>query len=393
MTRRENTPLLAFSLFFLLAGNAGAAPLPAKGTTDGLGVSIHFVDSPIDLDKIQAAGVKLVRMDLAWDQVEKKRGEYCFDAFDILVRQASERGMRVITILNYNNPLYGRDPSQASWQKGFSNFAAATASHFKGKGNIYELWNEPDGDNWPGGSNPRQYTAVARQAVPAMRAADPDCTIIGPVTCSATNLDFCKTCFENGLLDLVDALSVHAYGWDGDPAIPEKNVSDYTNVRYWMKAFGHKTLPIVISEWGYTVSKAPHSTYKSSNPIQLQADFLARSLLVNISEGILVSIWYDWKNDGTDPTVDEHNFGTVTADLKEKPAYQALKRLTTSLKGTTFSEKLNNGNSADWLLVFKSPDGCKTLAAWTTGDAHKTTVLGWGTLSLSSSPIYCDSLK
>ena len=48
---------------------------------------------------------------------------------------------------------------------------------------------------------------------------------------------------------------------------------------------------------------------------QLQGDYLARSFLVNLSQGIPLSIWYDWENDGTDPTNPEENFGTVTADL------------------------------------------------------------------------------
>ena len=73
-----------------------------------------------------------------------------------------------------------------------------------------------------------------------------------------------------------------------------------------------------------------------------------------------------------------------------KPAYNELKLLTASLKGEAFSQALSDGNSADWLLEFALPNGQKTLAAWTTGDAHSVTVSSWGTLHLTSTPYYVD---
>ena len=78
----------------------------------------------------------------------------------------------------------------------------------------------------------------------------------------------------------------------------------------------------------------------------------------------------------------------MTADLVAKPAYKEFKLLTRSLKGTTFSCKLNDGDASDWLLVFTTASGRKTLAAWTTGKAHVVPVSRWGSLSLSSTPIY-----
>ena len=51
---------------------------------------------------------------------------------------------------------------------------------------------------------------------------------------------------------------------------------------------------------------------------QLQGDYLARSWLVNLSQSIPLSIWYDWKNDGTDPTDPEDNFGTVDGQTSRR---------------------------------------------------------------------------
>jgi hypothetical protein len=60
--------------------------------------------------------------------------------------------------------------------------------------------------------------------------------------------------------------------------------------------------------------------------------FAVRQQLSNLLNGVPLSIWYDWKNDGQDPADGEQNFGTVKDDLQPKPAYTALKTMTDELK-------------------------------------------------------------
>ena len=139
------------------------------------------------------------------------------------------------------------------------------------------------------------------------------------------------------------------------------------------------SIPIVSSECGWSLTNVT---------AQQQADYMARMFLVNSSQHIPLSCWYTFKDDGYDITNTDWNYGIVSPDIQAKPAYNQLRLLTASLKGTTFSDALNDGNSADWLLEFALPNGQKTLAAWTTGDAHAVTVSSWGTLHLTSTPYY-----
>ena len=114
---------------------------------------------------------------------------------------------------------------------------------------------------------------------------------------------------------------------------------------------------------------------------QLQGDYLARTFLVNFSQRIPLSSWYEWDDD-PDADAYEGNFGIgeLTNNVAT-PAYNELQLLTRSLKGETFTSKLNDGHTSDWLLVFTSPSGHQTLAAWTTRSGGRTvTVSGWGTL-------------
>src|SRR5579872_3361641 len=50
------------------------------------GVEIHFTTGhESDLDRIAANGFKYVRMDLRWDETEKKRGFYTWGKWDVLM--------------------------------------------------------------------------------------------------------------------------------------------------------------------------------------------------------------------------------------------------------------------------------------------------------------------
>ena len=147
--------------------------------------------------------------------------------------------------LDYSNSLYGNDYTSAAWQTAFTDFSRAAAAHFAGTNCLWEIWNEPD--NF-GPIDANTYMALAEQVVPAIRQAyGPGATIIGPAV-DPTHTSYLTPCFQQGLLNLVDAVSVHPYS----AAAPEAVVSTYTNVRNLMQTYGGKTLPIVSSEWGYS---------------------------------------------------------------------------------------------------------------------------------------------
>ena len=200
-------------------------------------------------------------------------------------------------------------------------------------------------------------------------------------TVGGTATSWMTSCLQQGLLNYVDAITLHPYA-NPPNATPETVVSEYTAARNLITTYGGgKTVPILDGEWGYSTS-IPISA-------QTQGDYLARSFLVNLSQGIPLSIWFNWKDMGTDVSNWIDNYGTVTASLVPKPAYNEMQLLTRSLSGRDLHRKLSDGHTSDWLLVFTSPSGQQTLAAWTTRSGGRTvTVSGWGTLPLTSTPFY-----
>jgi hypothetical protein len=387
--------ILTATILLALASTAQAS-LPTG--LNGLGVSIdyYYVFQPGDFDLIANAGLKIARTNLTWEVCERTAGNYRFDGYlpngqydarydyDRFYSGFKNRGVTPLLILDpSNSALYGTDTSTQAFRDGFARYAAAAAEHFKnmGGGVVWEMCNEPNEDIfWPGtGTSATNYMNMLKQAVPAMRAKDSGAMIVGPSvsrTWGSNVPTYLNTCFSQGLMNYVDAVDVHGYG----VGTPEENVSNYANIRSLMGAYHSTPLPpLSCSEWGYAAASDARTE-------QQKADTMARAFLVNMSQGVSLTAWYQWAGGENN-----RSYGLVPAYSRDPlPAYYAAQNLTRSLKGETFFQKLDDGNSADWLLVFKkNPTDRGTLAAWTTGDPrNNVAVPGWGTLNLTSTPFY-----
>ena len=372
------------------------ADLPELVLPQGVGVNIHFTRGrERDLDLIAAAGFKFIRMDFGWSATERKRDEYNWADYDELTANLEKRGLRAIYILDYSNPLYeemvvskspitGKEhkdvasPQHPESVAAFARWAGAAAKHFAGRRIIWEIWNEPNISFWKPKPDVKQYTALAVATAKAVREADPNATIIGPAT-SEVPVKFIEEFFAAGVLAHLDAVSVHPYR--PYKKGPETAVEDYARLRALIEKYAptpaKKSLPIISGEWGY-------STFTNKGvSLETQAAFIARQQLANLHAGVPISIWYDWKNDGTDPAEREHNFGTVTTDLRPKPAYIAVQTLTRELSGFRIEKRLASGSTNDFVLLL-SKGAERKLAAWTTGESHLATIDGLSFKTASS---------
>lgn len=364
----------------LLAFQASAAELPEPVLPAGVGVNIHFTRGhEQDLDMIAAAGFKWIRMDFGWGGTERKKGEYDWPAYDELTANLEKRGLRAIYILDYSNSLYeeavvSKNPITGEEQRdtaspqhpesvaAFAKWAGAAAQRFRGRPIIWEIWNEPNISFWKPKPDVKQYIPLALATCQAIREADPKATIAAPAT-SGIPFEFLEEFFKSGVLAHLDAVSVHPYR--NYSKSPETAAEDYEKLRALIDRYAPpgKKLPILSGEWGY----ASHTKGVS---LETQAAFIVRQQLANLLNGVPLSIWYDWKNDGPDANEREHNFGTVTLDLKPKPAYLAVQTMTRELAGYRVVRRVEVGNEKDFVLVFSDPAKNQKLVAWTLAEPH-----------------------
>jgi hypothetical protein len=340
----------------------GAQPLPGPVIPDGFGVNIHFTGLPRDLHMIANVGFKFIRMDLVWSRVEQSKGEYEFkeSGYDALTLGCEELGIRVLYILDYSNKLYESEAGR----KAFADFAEAAAKRYAGKGILWEIWNEANlGHFWSPQPSVDDYCKLVEACASRIRQADPSGQVVAGAT-SQIPLEWFEGCFKNGLLNWIDALSVHPYR--SQP--PETVIKDYAKFRELIARYApaSKQIPIISGEWGYSNINWD----KSPLTEQQQAEYLVRMFLINSYQKIPVSIWYDWKNDGTDPNEREHNFGTVKHDLNPKAAYLAAKVLSSNLAGYSITGRFDLGDENDFAFMLRNGDH-EAVAFWTLGPKHK----------------------
>ncbi len=343
------------------------AGLPGPSIPDGLGVNIHFVRSnPAQMDAIAAAGFRFVRMDMTWQRIERTPGVYTFTFYDTLVQAMLGRGIRILFILDYANPYYDNNlaPHTEAGRTAFANFAAAAARHYAGDGIIWEIWNEPNLSRfWDPSPNVNDYAALALAAVPAIRQADPQALVVGPAACcleEPSSWEFLDTLGKLGVLGKFDAVSVHPY----QETRPESAYADYERLEQLLDTYSPgRKIPIISSEWGYSVAG-------SGLTEDQQAAYMVRSWMVNLSSGVELSIWYDWKDDCAATDDPECHFGTVDPGLTPKPAYLAAETMLHLLAGYHYVRRISTPDPADCLYLFSNGDQF-ILAAWTTSKSHK----------------------
>ena len=339
-----------------------AADFPSLVLPQGVGVNIHFTGGHgRDLDLIADAGFKFIRMDFSWGGTERQKGQYNWAAYEELVRDLEQRGLRAIFILDYSNDLYepGASPQHPESVAAFARWAGAAARHFKGRRILWEIWNEPNIDFWKPKPDVHQYIALAKATCQAIRENDPEATIIAPAS-SEFPWQFLEEMFKAGLLSQLDGISVHPYRHYQRG--PETAADDYLRLRSLIERYAppaKRAMPILSGEWGY-------ATHKDGVSLETQAVFLARQQLANLLYGVPLSIWYDWKNDGPNPDYNEHNFGTVYPDLRPKPAYEALQVLTRELSGYHVAHRLDVGQPEACVVLMVNPAGEQKLAVWST---------------------------
>ena len=369
--------LFVFAVFLFLAMSAflsatmGAEPLPGPAIPDSFGVNIHFTGLPRDLQMIAEAGFNFIRMDLVWSRVEKTKGEYEFkeSGYDALTLGCEKLGIRVLYILDYSNKLYEPDGSVRTdtGRKAFADFAEAAAKRYTGKGILWEIWNEANLEHfWSPQPSVDDYCKLVEACAPRIKQADPSGQVLAGAT-SGIPFEWLEGCFKNGLLKWIDVLSVHPYRSQH----PETVIQDYTKLRRLIARYApaSKQIPIISGEWGYSNLNWD----KSHLTEQQQADYLVRMFLINAYQNIPVSIWYDWKNDGTDPNEREHQFGTVKHDLNPKAAYLAAKVLSSTLTGYSIKERFDLGNENDFAFKLSNGD-LDAVAFWTLGPRHNVTL-------------------
>jgi polysaccharide biosynthesis protein PslG len=347
---------------------SGAADLASR-----LGVNIHFTSDNQALDIIAAAGFSRVRMDLGWQGVETTKGVYDFSAFDALVSALASRGLVLHLILDYFNDLYptSADPGYLTTTvPAFAAVSKAAAAHFAGKNVTFEVWNEENGGFWDPSANAAQYSALSSAAIAAVHSGSSSALV---TTGGLAGFDdpFLEAMLDAGGAVGANAVGVHPYRQGG----AESASDDLAFMRSIVASALSPAPPVWDTEWGYSsqwfgpdggdsgATDGGDGGGHAPSALALQAQRVSRELLTAWALGFPMAIYYDIRDDGTDPNYDEDNFGLIHNDYSDKPAIVAVRTLTKAASGRTFSGFLSTGFTSMHAMLLVGPKD-RIVALW-----------------------------
>jgi len=322
----------------------GEASAAAVDYTGRVGLSNHLIwesSSVIaaEFQRMRAAGVTWDREDFLWSDIERTKGTFNWSRADQFVNLAKQYGIEVMPIVDY-------DTSWSSLSAGtfdvsaYANFAAQIVRRYPSIHAI-ELWNEPF-MNYAWGNtrpDPAKYASIVRAAATAVKAANPNVKVGAEVDLrnyadgSPYFDDFLKA--DPTVYKLLDFWAVHPYSGNCSPYATSVDCPslgqdwrfDRIPKLQQLAASRGASLPIWITEWGYTTATSGVSE-------ATQAKYVADGITRAVTEwGVERVFAYTGDKDGTNPDDKEAHYGMRHPDGSEKPVWASLRSLLSSTSG------------------------------------------------------------
>lgn len=164
-------------------------------------------------------GVGWARLQSGWAKCEQKRGEYNFGWLDEQVDGIIAQGVKPWISLSYGNPIYSQDGktlNSSIWtdevtMKAWCNYVRAVVRRYGDKVQMYEVWNEPDGNK----KNTSEIVAeLLIRTAEVVRKENPKAKILAFGLCSP-KIEYMQPVLEimkrRNKLHLIDCVSYHTY--------------------------------------------------------------------------------------------------------------------------------------------------------------------------------------
>jgi hypothetical protein len=260
------------------------AAITDSPTTIGIADSDLYTMTPAEidttLDTLQSIGVQNIRIFVPWAYVEPANGTYDWTTIDSIVDAAAARNMGVLAEIN-STPTWAATTSglPGSGQPNaadFASFASTVATRYGNDISAYEIWNEPNSVEFYNPIDPASYTALLKAAYPAIKAANPNATVIAgalgsTVSIGSLTLDpvtFVQDMLADGAAGYFDDLSFHPYQetteFSQGAGIPNSPLTQVNAIEQLLVGAGLSNDKVWITEYGLSttdVSQQTQATY------------------------------------------------------------------------------------------------------------------------------------
>jgi len=311
---------------------AGLEPRTPVSAADFYGINFVAPFEPwIGLARDSGAGT--VRWQFNWRDVETSPGVYTWVATDAQIRAWTSAGLQIHALL-HNPPDFaklnpdGLVPTNLSlpWNdpaNGWAQYCYRFASRYRGQIASYEIWNEPDlNQYWEG--TPQDYFYAMKGCYLAIKAADPDTPVAMAGMAILAERNFMPEVMRLASVDpqgpannyFFDAANIHMY------ADPELVYSLSVFTRRWLNTYGMGNKPIWITETnvalrGYgRIADEPDWGHASEEE---QGWYVLQTAANAFAAGAQRLMFFRMADDSMDVA-----FGLVRNDYTARPGYRSL---------------------------------------------------------------------
>jgi polysaccharide biosynthesis protein PslG len=337
---------------------APASPGSTQGLQYGFAAELAGTAPGPAVNAVKSAGFGWVKQQVRWDGLQPAPGAAIgWGNLDGAVSAAQGAGLKVLFSV-VAAPSWAANPG-AKFPKNPSDAAAffsAMATHFKGRVQAYEVWNEENfaTEVGPGNINAGNYVELLKAVYPAIKAADPAAIVVSgaptPTGVNDPNIAFRDLtylqqmyAYQGGVVkNYFDALGAHnePFGnqpqetvanhtqpnFSTDPSFFFRQVEDYRNL---MVQSGDGNKGIWETEIGYDSNPLAPGGYEYARGIseQQQADWsvaLFQYAKQNYPWMGTMFVWNLNYQAVVGQTDEKWGFGYLRADYTPRPAFSAL---------------------------------------------------------------------
>jgi hypothetical protein len=284
-----------------------------------------------EIKNISKLGFRWIRTDFIWADIQPKNtNDFTWNKYNQIVSMATKYHIKILGILDYA-PTWAAYPGcrsscAPSEIQPFAKFALATALHYKGRVQNWEIWNEENyTSSWEPAPNSNEYADLLKASYTAIKKQLPtDNVISGGLSATAgvpgsiDAIDYLKQLYRDDVEKYLDGVSYHPYTY---PKTPLDFGSEWNNlvvIHKLMLANGDATKKIWITEYGAPTDGPPNSYISQSN----QSIDASESYNYTMTHPWIKALyWYTYKDSGLNTSTYQNFFGLVNADNKPKEAY------------------------------------------------------------------------
>ncbi len=316
-------------------------PAPSGSTGARLGFApggvlqwVSQTDLDRELDALKATGAKWLRHDFDWKSCENTKGSYNWGPIDRMVNGCKSRGLSICATVAYTppwaRPSGTTDKCAPTNIADYVNFVKACVTRYLPQGvRVWEIWNEVNIlPFWQPRPDPVKYTAMLKASYAAIKAIDPGSTVIsaglapagGTVgTDHVSPRNFLTAMYANGAKGSFDAFGLHPYAFPyGIFAVGDWNQWYSMDKTFAiMQANGDGAKKIWATEYGAPTGTVSGRSVSESTQAQFVKDAVTEWKKKSYAGQLM---WYSLRDNGTNLTDIEFNFGLMRHDFTAKPA-------------------------------------------------------------------------